>query len=362
MISNPILQKTLDGITEISRVELCAFETDGKIAASNFEDAKNYEDAVVDFADSAAENQESKGCYFFKVSDEGSLEYIILAKGGSGDAYMVGKMAAFQVQNLLSAYKDRFDKDNFVKSLLLDNMLLVDIYNRAKKLHIETEVSRIVIIIETQHEKDSNALEIVRNLNSSRTRDFITAVDEKNIIIVREVKADETYDDIIKSCYTLLDMLNMEAMSQAYIALGTVVGEIREVSKSYKEAKMALNVGKIFYDGQKVIAYSKLGIGRIIYQLPMPVCATFIKEIFGEHTPDSLDAETIETVTKFFENDFNVSETARKLYIHRNTLVYRLDKIQKITGLDVRNFNDAVTLTISLMVTKYMKYMETTNF
>ena len=172
-------------------------------------------------------------------------------------------------------------------------------------------------------------------------RDFITAVDEKNIILVKEVKGTETYDELDKTAEIIIDMLNTEAMSAAHIAYGTIVNDIREVSRSYKEAKMALDVGKIFYSDKNVVAYNRLGIGRLIYQLP-----------------DEFDEETLSTINKFFENSLNVSETSRQLYIHRNTLVYRLDKLQKSTGLDLRIFDDAITFKIALMVVKYMKYME----
>ena len=295
---------------------------------------------------------------FFKVEDDGNLEYIIMARGTSDDVYMVGKLTAFQIQNLLVAYKERFDKDNFIKNLLLDNLLLVDIYNRAKKLHIETDVKRVVYIIETKHEKDTNALETVRTLFANKTRDFITAVDEKSIILVKEVKGNESYDELDKTADVIIDMLSTEAMSAAHVAYGTIVNDIREVSRSYKEAKMALDVGKIFYSNKNVVAYNRLGIGRLIYQLPIPLCQMFIKEIFEGKAPDDFDDETLSTINKFFENSLNVSETSRQLYIHRNTLVYRLDKIQKITGLDLRVFDDAITFKIALMVVKYMKYME----
>ena len=276
--------------------------------------------------------------------------------------YMVGKLAAFQIQNLLVAYKERFDKDNFIKNLLLDNLLLVDIYNRAKKLHIETSVKRVVYIIETKYEKDTNALETVRSIFAGKTKDFITAVDEKNIILVKEVKPGETYEDLEKTANTILDMLNTEAMTKVHVAFGTVVGEIKEVSRSYKEAKMALDVGKIFYSDKNVVAYNRLGIGRLIYQLPIPLCKMFIKEIFDGKSPDEFDEETLTTINKFFENSLNVSETSRQLYIHRNTLVYRLDKLQKSTGLDLRVFEDAITFKIALMVVKYMKYMESIEY
>ena len=362
MISNQILQTNIEGLKGITRVDLCICDTEGKVLASTFTGAEEYDSTILAFVDSPADSQVIQGYQFFKVFDDHQLEYILLAKGGSDDVYMVGKMAAFQVQNLLVAYKERFDKDNFIKNLLLDNLLLVDIYNRAKKLHIETNVKRIVFIIETQHEKDVNALETVRSLFSTKTKDFITAVDEKNIILVKEVKPGETYDDLEKTAGMIVDMLNTESLTRVNVAFGTIVNEIKDVSRSYKEAKMALDVGKIFYSSKNVVAYSKLGIGRLIYQLPLPLCRMFIKEIFDGKSPDEFDEETLTTINKFFENSLNVSETSRQLYIHRNTLVYRLDKLQKSTGLDLRVFEDAITFKIALMVVKYMKYMENLDY
>lgn len=362
MISNQILQNTIEGLKSITRIDLCVMDTEGKALATTINNADEYENAVLTFVESPADSQVLQGYQFFKVFDEHQLEYVILAKGDSDDVYMVGKIASFQIQNLLVAYKERYDKDNFIKNLLLDNLLLVDIYNRAKKLHIETDVRRVVFIIETKNEKDVNALETVRGLFSGKTKDFITAVDEKNIILVKELKVNETYDDMHKTAKVILDMLNTEAMTKVHVAFGTIVNEIKDVSRSYKEAKMALDVGKIFYNGRNVVAYSNLGIGRLIYQLPMPLCKMFIKEIFDGKSPDEFDDETLTTINKFFENSLNVSETSRQLYIHRNTLVYRLDKLQKSTNLDLRVFEDAITFKIALMVVKYMKYMETLEY
>ena len=362
MISNQILQNTIEGLKSITRIDLCIMDTDGKVLASTFSGAEGHEEAVCSFVDSPADSQVVSGYQFFKVYDDSRLEYVLIVNGGSEDVYMIGKIAAFQIQNLLVAYKERFDKDNFIKNLLLDNLLLVDIYNRAKKLHIETDVRRIVFIIETKHEKDNSALETVRTLFATKTKDFITAVDEKNIIIVKEVKPNESYKELEQTAYVVLDTLNTEAMSKVHIAYGTIVNSIKEVSRSYKEAKMALDVGKIFYSDRNVVAYSNLGIGRLIYQLPIPLCKMFIKEIFGGKSPDDFDEETLSTINKFFEISLNVSETSRQLFIHRNTLVYRLDKIQKSTGLDLRIFEDAITFKIALMVVKYMKYMETIDY
>ena len=362
MISNQILQNTIEGLKGITRIDFCVMDTDGKALASTLSEQANYEEEVVSFVESPADSQVVQGCQFFKIFDEHQLEYILMAGGESDDVYMVGKIAAFQIQNLLVAYKERFDKDNFIKNLLLDNLLLVDIYNRAKKLHIDTEVRRVIFIIETKHEKDSNTLDSVRGMLGNRTRDFVTAVDEKNIIVVKELEDGDGYPELEKTAQNLYSMLKEEEGEDVLIAYGTIVGDIKEVSKSYKEAKLALDVGKIFCGEKKVIAFSALGIGRLIYQLPIPLCKMFIREIFEGKSPDDFDEETLTTINKFFENNLNVSETSRQLYIHRNTLVYRLDKIQKNTNLDLRNFEDAIAFKIALMVVKYMKYMESLEY
>jgi len=363
MISNQILQNTIEGLKGISRIDFCVLDTEGKALATTFEDTWNYESAVLSFVESPADSQVIQGCQFFKIFDEQQLEYVLLAGGESEDVYMLGKIAAFQVQSLLVAYKERFDKDNFIKNLLLDNLLLVDIYNRAKKLHIDTEAKRVIFIIETSHEKDSVALDNVRNLLGGKSRDFVTAVNEKNIIVVKELADKDGSRELEKMAKEMMEILRAESEDdKIHIAYGTVVNDIKEVSKSYKEAKLALDVGKIFFDEKDIVAYSTLGIGRLIYQLPIPLCKMFIKEIFEGKSPDDFDEETLITINKFFENSLNVSETSRQLYIHRNTLVYRLDKIQKSTGLDLRVFEDAITFKIALMVVKYMKHMETLEY
>ena len=337
MISNQVLQNTLEGLKEISRTEFCIIDTEGKVLATTFADFSIQPGDIQAFVESQADSQLVKGFQYFKVCDDYQLEYILVAHGDDEDTYMVGKLAAFQIQNLIVAYKERFDKDSFIKNLLLDNLLLVDIYNRAKKLHIDADVRRVVMILELQQEKDHSSMESVKSFFGGKSKDFITAVDEKSIIIVKELE-------------------------ETHIAYGTIVNELKEVSRSYKEARMALDVGKIFFGEKDVIAYSSLGIGRLIYQLPIPLCKMFIKEIFENKSPDDFDEETLVTIDKFFENSLNVSETSRQLYIHRNTLVYRLDKLQKSTGLDLRVFEDAITFKIALMVVRYMKYMETLEY
>lgn len=358
MISNQILQNTIEGLKTIARVELCVMDPDGKEVATTIDMSRCAKQAI-EFVDSPADSQEIQGFQYFKVYDEQQLEYILIAAGSGEDVYTIGKLVAFQIQNLLVAYKERFDKDNFIKNLLLDNLLLVDIYSRSKKLHIQTDVRRVAMIIETGNGKDNNALEMIRANFGSNSKDFITAVDENNVIVVKDLSEGDSNKEIDKSARAIEQFLTKENFKDVHISYGTVIHEIKEVSRSYKEAKMALDVGKIFFDERNIIAYSELGIGRLIYQLPIPLCKMFIKEIFGGKSPDDFDEETLMTIHKFFENSLNVSETSRQLFIHRNTLVYRLDKLQKTTGLDLRVFEDAITFKIALMVVKYMKYMET---
>ena len=362
MISNQILQNTIEGLKSISKMDMGVLDTEGKVLVATCPEIEVDPGEIANFAQSQAEALTMKNYQFFKVFDELQLEYVLVTKGDSDESLLVGKMATFQLQSLLTAYKERFDKDNFIKNLLLDNLLLVDIYNRAKKLHIEADARRVVFILEASPDRDQGNLENISNLFGSKSGDFITAVDEKSIIIVKELAEGEGYPQADKIAAAILEVARHEGGEHLHIAYGTIVKELKEVSRSYKEARMALDVGKIFFDDRDVIAYSSLGIGRLIYQLPIPLCKMFIKEIFENKSPDDFDEETLTTINKFFENNLNVSETSRQLYIHRNTLVYRLDKLQKSTGLDLRIFEDAITFKIALMVVRYMKYMETLDF
>ncbi|NDO47227.1 helix-turn-helix domain-containing protein [Clostridium sp. MD294] len=359
MISNQILQNTIDGLKNITRKELSVVEKEGKVIATTEENMIGRQiETVENFVSSQAESQLILGYQYFKIYDNGVPEYVIQVKGEDEEGYKIGKIAAFQIQSLLVAYKERYDKDNFIKNLLLDNLLLVDIYSRAKKLHIENNIRRIVYLVETNIDKEMNVVEIVRSIFPAKTKDFVTAVDEKSIILVKELREKENMEDIEKIAKIIADMLNIEMNSKVFISIGTVVSDLKDVSRSYKEAKMALEVGKIFETEKHIVNYEKLGIGRLIYQLPLPLCRMFIKEVLHGLTIDVFDDETLATVNKFFENNLNVSETSRQLYIHRNTLVYRLDKLQKMTGLDLRNFDDAIIFKITLMVSKYMIYMD----
>ena len=358
MISNQVIQTSIDELKSITRVDLCVVDIEGMTVATTFDSEEMSEDLISAFIDSPADSQIVNGYHMLKILEEREVTYVLIAKGTSADTYMIGKIAVSQIQNLIIAYKEHFDKNNFFQNLLLDNLLLVDIYNRAKKLHINSEVPRVVFLIEAQNDKDNIAMELMKNIFGEQQGCFLTAVEQKNIILIKEVRNKDAYAEIEQTAQVIVDMLNTEGMLIAKVAYGTIVSELKEVSKSYKEARLALDVGKIFYMEKSITAYNMLGIGRLIYQLPVNLCRIFINEIFGENIPDSIDEEMLTTVQKFFDNNLNVSETSRQLFVHRNTLVYRIEKLHQATGLDIRKFDDALTFKIALMVVNYMKYVD----
>lgn len=362
MLSSQVIQTSIDELRAITRVDLCVYDPMGAVMAATAEMKEIHTGLISAFAASPADSQVIGSDHLLKVWDEGELLFVIVARGTGDDAYMVGKIAVSQIHNLAIAYKERFDRNNFFQNLLLDNLLLVDIYNRAKKLHVETAAPRAVYLIETKGEKDGMVTELLKGMFSNQGGDYITAVDEANIILIKNMESGSEHGDLMSVADTIVAMMNAEAMLNVKVAFGTVVQELKDVSKSYKEAKMALDVGKIFYAEKSVIAYSTLGIGRLIYQLPVNLCRIFIDEIFGDISLIDFDEETLTTINKFFENNLNVSETSRQLFVHRNTLVYRIEKIQKGTGLDLRNFDDALTFKIALMVANYMKYLDGLNY
>ena len=360
MISNQILQNTIEGIRDVSHMELAVLDADGREVVSTADVFAGAAGSIPEFAASPADSQTAGNFQFFKVYEDRQLEYIVVVCGNSDSSLLVGKMSALQITGLLGAFKEHYDRDSFMKNLLLDNLLLIDIYERAKKLHIQANSPRLVMMIETDplQRTEKDVLSLLQEYIGGGSADFVTAVDESAVVIVKDVSEQGRPSDIEKGAYAMLSYLEGLGMTNTRIAYGTVVGELKEISHSYKEAKMALDVSKIFYEEHKVIAYNQLGIGRLIYQLPIPLCKMFIREIFGDRSPDEFDDETLVTINKFFENSLNVSETSRQLFIHRNTLVYRLDKLLKSTGLDLRVFEDAITFKIAMMVVKYMNYME----
>ncbi|MBQ8031503.1 MAG: helix-turn-helix domain-containing protein [Butyrivibrio sp.] len=359
MITAHTIKTSIEELSAITKVELSVMDLSGDVVASTSE--KDFLDIsiIVSFANSPVDSQVIGDVHLFKVLDEQDPAYILLAKGDSEHAYMVGKIGVSQLQGLIQAYKEKFDRNNFFQNLLLDNMLLIDVYNRARKLKIEVNAPRVIVLVETGDTTDNMAQELLGGMFGNHMGDFVTAVDENSVILIKSLSKGQSYDEVQRIATTIVDMMNTEAMLNVRVSYGAIVDELKDLSKSYKEAKMALEVGKIFYAEKKVNAYNTLGIGRLIYQLPESLCRLFIDEIFGDNeVPDDLDEETLNTINKFFENNLNVSETSRQLFVHRNTLVYRIEKLEKSCGLDVRKFDDALTFKIAMMVISYMKYLE----
>lgn len=361
MITAQVIQSCLDDLKTITKVDLAVVDVEGVMVAKNSDRFEQNVEFVTEFAASPAGSQVLQGCQYLKIYDEEDPLYVLLC-GDSSEEYMIGKIAVSNIQNLITAYKERFDRNNFFQNLILDNLLLVDIYNRAKKLHIEIQKPRVVLLLEIPAGKENYAMEFLKSMFSAQSGDYVTAVDENTLIVIKQVEAKDSYAEVVEVAETTVAMMNTEAMINVRVAYGTIVEELKDVSKSYKEAKMALDVGKIFYAEKTVTAYSTLGIGRLIYQLPINLCEMFIEEIFGGKVPEELDEETLTTINTFLENNLNVSETSRQLYVHRNTLLYRLEKLEKYTGLDIRIFDDALTLKIALMVVRYMRYLESMDY
>lgn len=358
MISNQIIQTSIDELKAITKVDLCVYDLSGSFVAGTVDHMDLTDSLIADFANSLADSQVIGPHHLLKIYDEGEILYVLVSRGFGDDAYVVGKIAVSQLQNLVIAYKERYDRNSFFQNLLMDNLLLVDIYNRAKKLRIEVNAPRAVFLVEERGERDGIVMELLKGMFTTQAGDYVTAVDENNIILIKALENETNNAALEHVANTIVDTTSAEAMINIRVSYGTVVKELKDISRSYKEAKMAMEVGKIFYAERTVAAYHTLGIGRLIYQLPESLCKLFIEEIFGESMPAELDEETLNTLNKFFENNLNVSETARQLYVHRNTLVYRIERIQESTGLNLRSFDDALTFKIAMMVADYLKYLE----
>lgn len=358
MLTNQKLQNALVEIKEISKLDTILFDSKGKEVASTMDAAGALEAIVADFIGTVAEFQAYGKFHLFKIKVEMELEYVLVTTKVDDASLTLGRMAACQIRTLVQSSMEQYDKNNFIQNVLLGNMLIVDVFSKAKKLHIEPS-ERVVYVIDTGNKQNDEAMEMVKNLSDLKTKDFVTSVDEHSLILVKDIHniPEENREEELENFAKLLvDMLQMEAMIKVRVGYGNIVNQIPEIASSFQEAKMALEVGRVFYAENDTISYTKLGIGRLIYQLPMSLCEMFIKEVFGDTIPDVFeDEEAMSTIAKFFENDLNISETARQLYVHRNTLVYRLERIEKSIGLDIRKFDDAMTFRIAMMVLSHMR-------
>lgn len=350
------LQKCMEDWKQISGLDFCLLSEDNSVFVATGERRIPSAGKLEDFRNGDALCTANASCCLYKVMDRDELLYILIVWGSGESTSTIGELAVCQIRSLIEAYSEKNDKNAFMQKLLLGSYSEVEAFNRAKKLHISSSCQRAVFLVETRQTGDEHALTMIRNIFSARTHDFITSVDDKGIIIVRELVSTETYENLEATAHMLVDMLGAEAMTQAWVAYSNVANGLRDLANAYKEARMALEIGKIFYSERNVFGYRKLGIGRLIYQLPEEVCEMFIEEIFDGESLDVIDGETLNIIRTFFENNLNLSETSRQLYVHRNTLVYRFEKIQKRFGLDLRSFEDALTFKIAMLVSGYLRY------
>ncbi len=293
--------------------------------------------------------------YFYRfITSTGKNDCIAFAEGTDSEADKITQLLAISLGNIKSLYDEKYDKGSFIKNIILDNILPSDIYIKSNELHFNNEDCRAVFVIKFHGSTEIPPYEIIQNVVDENTKDYVISISEQDIVVVKEVDRNEGVEGLEAFAEGMLKAAAEEYGAKVLIGISSVVENLKDLARAYKEARISLEVGKVFDIEQPVMSYENLGIGRLIYQLPTTLCEIFLQEVFKKGSLESLDKETLMTVQSFFENNLNVSETSRKLFVHRNTLVYRLEKIRKLTGLDLREFDHAVTFKVALMVKKYL--------
>ena len=293
--------------------------------------------------------------YTYRFINSGNkTECIVFVEGEDKEAEKQSTVLSITLGNIKSLYDEKYDKSSFIKNIILDNILPNDIYIKSNELHMDNDQSRAVIVIKFQNTTELQPYEIVQKILSDKNADYIINISEQDVVIVKELEDGCTIEDLEATAMDILKQAQTEFAAKLLFGISSIVEKLKDLARAYKEARIALEVGKVFDIEHPVMSYENLGIGRLIYQLPTTLCEIFLQEVFKKGSLESLDRETLMTVQSFFENNLNVSETSRKLFVHRNTLVYRLDKIKKLTGLDLREFDHAVTFKVALMVKKYL--------
>ncbi len=300
------------------------------------------------------------GGYTYHITGDRSsrLEYAVFVQGEDELARSICSLVAVSINNIKTLYDEKHDKATFVKNIILDNILPGDIYIKSRELHFGNDVPRVVFLVRQQAPADVAAIDVVNGMFPDKQKDFVLHISESDIVVVKEVKAGSESKELVKLASSIEETLMSELSVKCLIGIGSVSSQMKDIAKSFKEATTAIEVGAVFDTEKNIISFENLGIGRLIYQLPITLCEMFLSEVFKKGSIDSLDQETLFTIQKFFENNLNVSETSRKLFVHRNTLVYRLEKIKKLTGLDLREFDHAIVFKVALMVRKYLASRE----
>ena len=293
------------------------------------------------------------GFLFRPVGAYGKTEYYVFVEGEDQSAKFTSNLLCISLGQIKALYDEKYDKSSFIKNIILDNILPSDIYVKSKELHVDNEAERAVFLVKFSNKGEIVPVDVIQNMFPDRNRDYVISVGENDVVLIHELATGE-WEQVEKPARNIVDTIQGEFYLKVTVGLGTVASTLKDLARAYKEAQAAIEVGKVFDTEKNVVNYENLGIGRLIYQLPTTLCEMFLNEVFKKGALESLDRETLLTIQCFFENNLNVSETSRKLFVHRNTLVYRLEKIRKITGLDLREFEHAITFKVALMVKKYL--------
>ena len=295
-----------------------------------------------------------EGYTYRVIGAENKTDCVIFVEGDDSHAEKMSEILAISLGNIKSLYDEKYDKGSFIKNIILDNILPSDIYIKSNELHLSGEQNRVVIVLKFQNQTNITPFEIISEITKDDGHQYVINISEYDVVIVREADKNAEIEVVEEYAQSLLEKCAEEYGAKVLIGISTMVEGLKDLAKAYKEARISIEVGKVFDIEKPIMSYESLGIGRLIYQLPITLCEIFLSEVFKKGAVETLDHETLMTVQAFFENNLNVSETSRKLFVHRNTLVYRLEKIRKLTGLDLREFENAVTFKVALMVKKYL--------
>ena len=350
-----VFQSVVQRIRDAIGYDFGITDSSGIVIASTIEEEIGLVHAeCAEFLNSNSTYIEKPDMVMKKIDINGRVDFVLYLLTNHPERKNIAELISISLENAKLYYDEKYDRTNFMKNVLLGNILPGDITIRAKELRVKNDCRRIVYLIRTEKTRELYAYNIIQSLFPNNNKDYIILLDDQNTVLIKEIKENEDNDEIYKKARIIIDTLSSELMIKANIGIGTEAESLRDVARSYKDAQTALKIGQIFESEKNIVDYNHLGIGRLIYQLPTTLCRLFLNEVFKEGVFEAIDNETMITIQKFFENNLNVSETSRQLFIHRNTLVYRLDKIQKLTGMDLRKFDDAIYFKVAMMVKRYL--------
>lgn len=350
-----IFQNTCNQLKKDIHRKIGILDESGTVIASSDEGRIGFQnDAVVQHFETSSDEFINGGYIYKKIESCNKSVYFVFCEGDDDLAKGYVAFLSIHFATIKQYYDEKYDKNSFIKNIILDNILPSDVLYRTRELRLSVEAKRVVYLIRTHKSIEVSLVDVLQGLFPDKAKDFVVRIDDRDVAVIREIGKDAEMNDIIQQAQEMHDTVNAEVMVKISVGISTVVETIQELARAYREARIALEVGKVFDTEKNIISYDNLGIGRLIYQLPTTLCELFLNEVFKKESISVLDNETIYTIQKFFENNLNVSETSRKLFVHRNTLVYRLDKIKKLTGLDLREFDDAIIFKVAMMVNKYL--------